>query len=139
MSYNVSLEELSDIELNDGDFVITTDGDIRLLSGVECIIQDIKNELKTHIGNLFYDKEYGGEIIEFINEKDSYINRIELLQKIEDVLYKNEMIDPDTVECFIKEWSLNGIAIRVLFAINEKSSSLQIEIGKGLNIEVVTI
>lgn len=137
--YNLPLEQLTDIGIDDdGNFLISSDGDFQLIKGNECVLQDIKHELMTYAGNLFYDEDYGGKLIKFINKPNDEINRIELIQSIEEIVSKNEKVESDTVECEIIEWDLKQIVISVSFYIDDKKQVLFAEVGENINVKVVS-
>ena len=137
--YNVSLEQLTDIELDDDcNFVIASDGDAQIIQGIECVLQDVKDELMTYIGNLFYDETYGGKLIKFVNRPNNEINRIELTQNIEEIVSRNEMVEPESIECDVIQWDLKQIVLYISFFIDKQQQALNVEIGENINVKVVS-
>lgn len=137
-AYNLPLDEIVDIALDDDcNFAIASDGDAQIIKGVECVVQDIRNELMTYIGNLFYDEGYGGKLIKFVNKPNSEINRIELIQSIEEIISRNELVESESIECEFIQWDLKQILISVSFYINNKQQILAAEIGENINVKVV--
>lgn len=136
--YNLSLEQLVDIRLDDDcNFEIASDGDAQIVKGIECILQDVKNELMTYIGNLFYDENYGGKIVKFVNKPNNEINRIELIQSIEEIVSRNEKVEAESIECEVVQWDLKQIVISITFYIDDKKQILLAEIGENINVKVV--
>lgn len=132
------LEALTDIMLDeDGNFAIAPDGDIKLAQGVEVIIQDIKNELGTYPKELFYDEEFGSGLLDFINLQGTEINSIELTQKVKNVIAKNQQVEANTIQCSVKNWSVDGIELTTEFYINDQIIELDIGISEEITLKVV--
>lgn len=137
--YNLPLEQLADIQLDDDcNFAIASDGDAQIVKGIECVLQDIKNELMTYIGNLFYDETYGGKLVKFVNRHNNEINRIELTQSIEEIVSRNEKVEAESIDCEVVQWDLKQIIISVSFYIDNKKQVLFAEVGENINVKVVS-
>lgn len=137
--YNLLLDQLTDIELDDDcNFAIASDGDAQIVKGIECVLQDVKNELMTYIGNLFYDETYGGRLVKFVNKPNNEINRIELIQNIEEIVSRNEKVEAESIECEVVQWDLKQIVISTSFYIENKKQVLFAEVGENINVKVVS-
>lgn len=132
IGYDIMIDE-------NGNFVSAPDGDVETVYGYSCLVQEIKNEMMTQPGEIFYDTEYGFGLLDFIQAQDTEINRLELTQRIRTKLSEKEFIDPNSVNVDIKEWNLNSIGILASFRVADKLIQLNISISDRVNVEVVSI
>jgi hypothetical protein len=133
------LEEIFgyDILLSDGNFVAAPNGDLETISGLECFIQEIKHEMMTYPGDLFYDPEYGFGLLDFIHKKSTDINKLELKQRIKTKLSTYEQINRDTIKIKIAQWKQDIINITITFKAYETKIILNLSITDRVNIEVI--
>ncbi|SKC68077.1 contractile injection system sheath initiator [Maledivibacter halophilus] len=137
-----TIEELigSDILIDDqGNFVRAPDGDAEIVTEYDCLIQEIRNEMNTQPGDLFYDKEYGYGLLEFIQKQNNEINRLEFTQRIKTKLSRNEFISPDSIKVNISNWDLKAITTSVKFRILDKEIELALTVADRVNVEVVNV
>ncbi len=129
----------SDIAIDDkGNFKMAPDGDIDVVSGFECLIQEIKNEMNTEPGDLFYDTEYGYGLLEFIQKENNEINRLEFTQRIKTKLSRQELVKADSVKVNVSEWDLKVIKTRVIFKVADKEIEMAITVTDRVEVEVVS-
>lgn len=128
----------TDIALINGE-VSATLGDTDVVTGRKCFIQDIINRLTTPRGDLWCHPDYGVDIYRFLHLEDSVVNRLDLIQTIEDEV----MQDPrsDSVSVSIASW--DGYKIRLQVSINpaDETNPINLVLGydlKSITMEVVT-
>jgi hypothetical protein len=135
------MEELigTDILLDEkGNFVVAPDGDIASVSGYECLIQEIKNEMNTEPGDLFYDVDYGYGLLEFIQRQNNELNRLEFSQRIKDKLSRHNLVNADSVKVNIEGWNLKTITTKVSFKALNKEIELALTVTDRVRVEVVS-
>jgi hypothetical protein len=135
------IEELIGYDImidGEGNFVSAPDGDMEIVYGYSCLVQEIKNEMMTQPGELFYDENYGFGLLDFIQAQDTEINRLELTQRIRIKIAEKEFVDPNSVNVDIKEWDLSSIILLTSFRVSDKSIQLNINISDRVNVEVVS-
>jgi phage baseplate assembly protein W len=101
----------------DEDYELLPAGDVEVVSGVHCVVQDIIHELSTPKGDLFYNSEYGVDIYKYINEDNTFINRLGLSQEVKKVLNHNQRIEPTTAKVEVVDWNLNKIKLKASFSL----------------------
>ena len=128
----------TDIMLDEnGNFVPAPDGDLQTVSGLNCLIQDVKNELITYPGDLFYDDTYGVGLLDFVQREGLELDRLELTQRIIDRLSRNDLIDSGSVECEILGWDMHSIDLAVSFKSAGSEVKLGVTAGDSVNVKVV--
>jgi phage baseplate assembly protein W len=129
----------TDILLDEnGDFMISSNGDVEIASGRECLKQDVKNRLLTYPGDLIDDENYGVGLQQFINSEDSQINRLEIKQLIKTKLTDEPRIELDSIEPEVLFWKDGSIEVAVSYTpISEDNPvNLILKIGSD-GIEVI--
>jgi len=81
-----------DIYCINGDFQVLPTGDITLVSGKYCLIQDIINRLKTVKGSHFRHPDYGIDLYKYLKAQWSEETELEILTLIEAELEKDPRI-----------------------------------------------
>jgi hypothetical protein len=94
---------------------ITTapDGDIGLVTGRSCLIQDLRNRLSTPRGALRWHPLWGVPIYDYIQLEGTEINRLDLVMAIKDEVEKESRVESETTIVEMQEWTLQQIKIRV--------------------------
>ena len=82
----------TDIYCINGDFQVLPTGDITLVSGKYCLIQDIINRLKTVKGSHFRHPDYGIDLYKYLKAQWSEDIELEILTLIETELEKDPRI-----------------------------------------------
>lgn len=99
----------------DGDFLISSAGDLEIVTELGCLKQDIKHRLETYPGDLLDDETYGVGLQQFINSEDSPINRLEITQLIKSKLADEPRVELDSVEPEVLQWNDGNIEIVVSY------------------------
>lgn len=124
----------------DGQPVSDRNGDLALVSGDECWLQDIKNEALTQAGELFYEDEdgndsYGWGLLDFLQaEGDDFLLR-EIQQRIRAKLVKRDYIDATSIHTKI---SFDGRLYHISVSFKRVDKDEEYSIGiKTDGVEVV--
>lgn len=96
---------------------IAASGELVLTRGVETPLQDIKLRLFTRLGVLFYDKEYGSLIHDFIFEENTAQNRAALLSEIIMRIEKDPRVETGKVSAKILNWDEKGVQVAINFTL----------------------
>lgn len=96
---------------------IAASGELILTNGVETPLQDIKLRLFTRLGSLFYDKEYGSLIHDFIYEENISSTRSALLSEIIMRIEKDPRVEFGKVFAKIIKWDEKSVAVHIEFTL----------------------
>lgn len=98
----VGIEE-TDIYMDDrGQPVASENGDFKVAENIDCWMQDIRNEMLTAEGELFYEDQedieaYGYSLVDFLNIEYDEMDIEEIKQRIREKLGKRKDIDEDSI------------------------------------------
>lgn len=123
----------TDIKLTNWDITIA-DGDIELVTGAECVKQDLSHAFQTPLFFWGMAIEHGSRLIEFVNGGDDVFYIADLRRAINEVFEKNTRVQPDS-------WLINlykkttGIRIECEFLPigQETPESMEYIIDKAVN------
>lgn len=65
---------------------------------MDCFYQSIILEAQTQKGELFYDKDFGWSLYDFLQSEDDDITRLEIVQRVRTGLQKREAILSDSIQ-----------------------------------------
>lgn len=117
--------------------VITANGEAAVSSGIETALQDIRLRLLTPLGSLFYDKEFGSEIINFVKEENTPGSRLALVAEVKRRVNMDPRVSFGTVTCEILSWDHTGITLLTKFELIEEPNPFNLVIEIGADMEMV--
>ena len=100
-------------------------GDAPVVTDRDCILQDIRLESLTQEGELFYDRDYGWALLDFIQADDSELIRTAIDTRIRKKLSRRDYIDTTSIKTQIT-FSEETLTVRVTFRFiaNEQTYSI---------------
>jgi hypothetical protein len=93
--------------------VIAANGEAVLTQGAETGCQDIKLRLFQYLGTLFYDKEHGSKLYDWIHEENTGANRIGLVNEVARRVRMDQRVAYGTVSGEVVSWDERGIQVSV--------------------------
>lgn len=130
----------TDIKL-DGNWQLTSaaNGDLPLVTRLDCLLQDIQLEALSQEGELFYDEAWGWSMLDFMQAQDDDLTRVEIIQRVKVKLSQRPDVNPDTIRTHV-EFEGDVITIEVVFRFFGDSQDYRLAIGLDrVNIEVVIV
>jgi phenylpyruvate tautomerase PptA (4-oxalocrotonate tautomerase family) len=120
------MDELEDIYLDDeGNFVATADGDVKTITGVDVIFQDVKHELITELRSLWLHPDYGSRVQRFRQAENTAINRQELIQEVKLVIQRHPNVDAASIEVIVEDWTSHAINLIGSFLAQNSATQTQ--------------
>ena len=109
-----------------GQAKVAANGELVLTDGVDTGVQDIRLRIFTRLGALFYDKEFGSLIHDWIFEESTAANRAafeaEIIMRVEE--------DPRTVvgsvRCSVTAWDAKSITARASWRFIDEDTPLNL-------------
>ncbi|MGC5328878.1 hypothetical protein [Brevibacillus sp. SYSU BS000544] len=105
---------MADLQLKNGQFVRTADGDLALIDDEELTIQEVRHEFITEKGEIDLHSEYGAPLLQFLHMEQSEEAEAAIANVIAETVKKYE-VDENSIHVTITRWSLDGIRGRVSF------------------------
>lgn len=128
----------SDIKLDpDGQAVAAANGELILTRGGETGLQDVRLRLMMPLGSLFYDKDYGSLIHEWIREENTSLARMGFTAEVERRVKLDPRVDGGTVACSIRAWDAEGITAGLSFRFVDEDHVNNLVITAGDDVGVV--
>lgn len=126
-----------DISLDNNFQPIVAAGDFELTSEKDGLIQIIRLEAFTQEGELFYDKEYGWSLYDFIHVNHDELVKVEIYQRCKTKMSKYEFVNQESIDININ-FADDGIKISVGFKLlnYDEYISLTINLLDRVEIEV---
>ena len=85
--------------------------------GIATVLQDIKLRLFTPLGGLFYDKDFGSELIKFVKDENTLGSRIALTAEIKMRINMEPRVVPGKTSCKILSWDNTGVVCEAQFEL----------------------
>ncbi|MDL2288264.1 DUF2634 domain-containing protein [Oscillospiraceae bacterium OttesenSCG-928-F05] len=130
----------TDIRLDvDWQLVPSASGDAAVISGVDCLLQDICLEAMTEAGDLFYAPDWGWSLLEFLQAEHDAMTEMEILRRIRGKLSERDAVDGDSIEIKSRfSDDILHILVRFSLAGDEETRTLQIAVSR-IGVEVTVI
>jgi len=94
---------------------VAANGELVLTVGTETGLQDVKLRLFTYLASLFYDKNFGSLLPDWIYEDNTEENRIGFAAEVKRRLNLDPRIQPGTVSCSVTDWDETSIQAEASF------------------------
>ncbi|MCP3942224.1 MAG: baseplate assembly protein [Desulfobacteraceae bacterium] len=127
-----------DIKLDSGmQALVSAGGELLLTQDTQTGVQDIKLRLFTRLGQLFYDKEFGSLIHNWIKEENTLSSRMGFEAEVSRRVLLDERVKPGTVDCSIFEWNPSGIKAKVFWEFINENHVYNLVIETNSKMEMV--
>jgi phage baseplate assembly protein W len=112
---------------------VAANGELILTDGVETGEQDIRLRLFTRLGELFYDKDFGSLIHDWILEESTRENRSALCAEVLMRVEMDPRVEPYSVSARILNWDDREIVVeaRWRFIGEDQPSNLVMQLNKA--------
>lgn len=127
-----------DIKLGDDmQAIVAANGELLLTTGPETGCQDIKLGLFTPLGTLFYDKEFGSLIHEWIKDENTLAARLAFCAEVVRRVRLDPRVQFGTQACSIRSWDETGITADVSWTFIEDDHVYNLVIETNEDMEMV--
>ena len=96
------------------DLDMGTSGEGRLVSGSDCLAQDLIHALTTPKGGIPWHPDYGIDIYKFVKMANNPINRLQLEQEVLQTVAADPRVAFGSVRFQIIGWDMNKIEFKVI-------------------------
>lgn len=84
---------------------VAANGELVLTDGPATGVQDIKLRLSTYLGTLFFDKEYGSLLPDWMYEDNDELARIGFAAEAKRRVNEDPRVQPGSVSCSVNIWN----------------------------------
>lgn len=129
----------ADIRLNEvWQLTQATNGDAPIVSGLDCVYQDIRLEALSQEGELFYDSAWGWSLLDFVQSEDDELLRLEIQTRIKDKLSRRSEIDVESISTVV-DFSADLLNVHLMFQFVDESQSRSLDVVVDrVSVEVIS-
>jgi len=129
-----------DIRLDaDGQALVAANGELLLTDGVQTGVQDIRLRLSQPLGELFYDRDFGGLLHYWIKEENSAGNRIAFSAEVERRVQRDPRVVTGSVFCKIINWDEQQLTASVQWSFIDADHPYNLVIALDRNVQEMVI
>ena len=88
-----------------GQAKVAANGELVLTDGPDTGVQDIRLRLTTYIGSLFYDKEYGSTLPDWVMDENTALSRLTFAAEAKRCIGEDPRVRVGSVSCAVTEWN----------------------------------
>ena len=92
--------------------VVAANGEAVMTKGPETGTQDIRLRLWQYLGSLFYDKEHGSVLMDWIQDENTEASRMGLVNEVQRRIHLDPRVEYGTVGAEILSWDETGVVVK---------------------------
>lgn len=131
----------SDLMMDDnGQPVVSAAGESLMVSGIDCFLQDVRNEAVTMQGECFWDADYGWSMLDFIQQERDELLQTRISNRVKQKLSRRSEINQQSITVAVSFLDDDVTAVSVAFKIKNSDVSYEIDLNvDGVETEVVLV
>lgn len=131
----------SDLMMDDnGQPVVSAAGESLMVSGIDCFLQDVRNEAVTMEGECFWDADYGWSMLDFIQQERDELLQTRISNRVKQKLSRRSEINQQSITVVVSFLDDDVTAVKVAFKIKNSDVSYEIDLNvDGVETEVVLV
>ena len=129
----------SDLMMDDnGQPVISAAGESLMVSGIDCFLQNVRNEAVTMEGECFWDADYGWSMLDFIQQERDELLQTRISKRVKQKLSRRSEINQQSITVKVSFLNDDVTAVKVAFKIKNSDVSYDLNVD-GVETEVVLV
>ncbi len=131
----------TDLMMDDqGQPVISAAGESQMVSGIDCFLQDVRNEAVTTEGECFWDADYGWSMLDFLHQEQEELLQIRIGNRVKQKLSRRSEINQQSISVVVAFLNNDVTEVKVAFKIKNSDVSYEIDLNvDGVETEVVLV
>ena len=131
----------TDLMMDDqGQPVISAAGESQMVSGIDCFLQDVRNEAVTTEGECFWDADYGWSMLDFLHQEQDELLQIRISNRVKHKLSRRSEINQQSISVVVAFLNNDVTEVKVAFKIKNSDVSYEIDLNvDGVETEVVLV
>ena len=117
----------------DGDLLVSTTGDLELISGSECLKQDLGDRLETMPGDLYAHPDWGCSIRLLLGALSTPLNRALAVRYLRLAVLDEPRIRKETVQVLVRQFTTEQKEFEIRFVPRGGATQQSLVWGFGLN------
>jgi len=115
------------------DPVLLATGEPVMTSGAAAVAQDVRMAMQTPKGSLFYDPDFGSDLLYYVNDEQTSSNTRHLQIDIQDCIYTDPRVDFNSVQVQVAPGT-EKITADCSFDVANINNQYRIEIGQTVEV-----
>jgi len=116
----------------EGDLVVSATGDLEMVSGLDCLEQDLRDRLETMPGDLYAHLGWGCRIRQLLGALSTPLNRALAVRYLRLSLLEEPRICKETVQVLVREFTSEQKTFEIRFLPKGGASQQSLVWGFGL-------
>ena len=131
----------TDLMMDDqGQPVISAAGESQMVSGIDCFLQDVRNEAVTTEGEWFWEADYGWSMLDFWHQEQAELLQIRSSNRVKQKLSSRSEINQQSISVVVTFLNNDVTEVKVAFKIKNSDVSYEIDLNvDGVETEVVLV
>jgi phage baseplate assembly protein W len=125
-----------DIMVDDNMEIGWSGTDVKTVSGIECVLQQIKVRLKTPKGSLFYDPAYGSDLFKFVQAEFTMQKLAYFASVVKDSIKAEPLVDNASIKVTTYENTMTSFYCKVSFAVLGYDNRLNLVVSADKKINI---
>ena len=118
---------------------VAANGEAVVCSGISTVLQDIELRLRTPLGTLFYDVEFGSLIHLWVREESTPQTRMALAAEVKQRIMLEPRVQPLTVTCKVLTWDYKSVTLQARFTLIEDDHPYNLVVAVGSDFVAVAV
>ena len=131
----------SDLMMDDnGQPVVSAAGENLMVSGIDCFLQDVRNEAVTMEGECFWDADYGWSMLDFIQQERDELLQTRISNRVKQKLSRRSEINLQSITVVVSFLDDDVTAVKVALKIKNSDVTYEIDLNEeGVDTEEVLV
>ena len=117
----------------DGDLSVSPIGDLEIVSGIECLRQDLRDRLETMPGDLYAHPDWGCSIRLLLGTLSTPLNRALAVRYLRLAVLDEPRIRKETVQVLVRQFTSEQKEFEIHFVPRGEATQQSLVWGFGLN------
>jgi len=117
----------------DGDLLVSPTGDLTIVSGNDCLLQDIRDRIETTPGDLYSHPDWGCRIKELLGALDTPLNRALAVRYLKLSILNDPRIKTDSIHIAVLNFENEYKEFKIRFTARNSTTPESLVWGFGLN------
>ena len=123
-----------------GQPVVSAAGDSLMVSGIDCFLQDIRNEAVTTEGECFWDADYGWSMLDFMQKTRDELEQTRISNRVKEKLSRRSEINQQSISVTVTFLDDDVTGVKVEFKIRNSDVSYEVNLNvDGVEREVALV
>jgi len=117
----------------DGDLAVSPTGDLTIVRGNDCLLQDVRNRIETVPGDIYSHPDWGCRIKELLGALDTPLNRALAVRYLKLSILNEPRIKPDSIQITVLNFENEYKEFKIRFTTRNSTTPESLIWGFGLN------